>query len=200
MEIDAKMVMALRGKTGAPMKDCKQALVEAGGDEAKAIEILRKRGLKAAEGLAGRQASEGLIASYVHHNGRIGVLAELSCETDFVARNEEFKQFGKELCMHIASNRQAKYLDREAVDPAFLESERRIFEAQTLEQMKGRPADIIAKAVDGRVQKMLAEVCLVEQPWFKDGNVTVGSVLKALAGKIGENLAIRRFVRLEMGM
>ncbi len=198
MQIDAKMVMALRQKTGAPMMDCKQALTEAGGNDDKAIEILRKRGMKTAEGLVGRQSTEGLIFSYVHHNGRIGVLAEVSCETDFVARNEEFKTFGRELCMHIAAMR-PKYLDQSAVDPAFLASERRIYTEQAQEQMKGKPAEIIAKAVEGRVQKVFAEVCLVDQPWFKDGNVTVGAVLKTLAGKIGENLAIRRFTRIEMG-
>ncbi len=199
MEIDAKMVMALRQKTGAPMMDCKQALTEAGGDEAKAIEILRKRGMKTAEGLVGRQATEGLIFSYVHHNGKIGVLAEISCETDFVARNEEFKTFGRELCMHIAAMR-PKYLDQSAVDPAFLESERRISTEQAQEQMKGKPAEIIAKAVEGRVQKVFAEVCLLDQAWFKDGNLSVSAVLKTLAGKIGENLAIKRFSRLEMGL
>ena len=199
MQIDAKMVMALRQKTGAPMMDCKQALAEAGGDEAKAIEILRKRGMKTADGLVGRQATEGLIFSYVHHNGKIGVLAEISCETDFVARNEEFKTFGRELCMHIAAMR-PKYLDQSAVDPAFLEAERRISTEQAQEQMKGKPAEIIAKAVEGRVQKVFAEVCLLDQAWFKDGNFSVSAVLKTLAGKIGENLAIKRFSRLEMGL
>lgn len=199
MEIDAKMVMALRQKTGAPMMDCKQALTEAAGDDGKAIEILRKRGMKAAEGLVGRKATEGLIFSYVHHNGKIGVLAEISCETDFVARNEEFKTFGRELCMHIAAMR-PKYLDQSAVDPAFLAAERRISTEQAQEQMKGKSAEIIAKAVEGRVQKVFAEVCLLDQAWFKDGNVTVSAVLKTLAGKIGENLAIKRFSRLEMGL
>jgi elongation factor Ts len=200
MEIDAKMVMALRQKTGAPMKDCRQALIEAGGDETRAIELLRKKGLKAGEGLAGRTASEGLICSYVHHNGRIGVLVELGCETDFVARNEEFAKFGRDVCLHIAANRTTKYLDKEAVDPTFLANERRIFTEQTHEQMKGRPQDVLDKAIEGRIQKMYAEVCLLEQPWVHDPNQTVASALKAFAGKIGENLAIRRFHRMELGL
>ncbi len=199
VDIDAKMVMALRQKTGAPMKDCKAALTEAGGDETKAIEVLRKKGLKAGEGLAGRSASEGLVCSYVHHNGRIGVLVELGCETDFVARNEEFQVFGKDVCLHIAAMR-PKFLDRDSIDPAFLETERRIYTEQTQQQMQGRPADVIAKAIEGRVQKMFAEVCLVDQPWVKDGALTVTQALKALAGKIGENLAIRRFHRMELGL
>lgn len=199
MDIDAKMVMALRQKTGAPMKDCRQALIEAQGDETKAIEGLRKKGLKAGEGLAGRTAGEGLVCSYVHHNGRIGVLVELGCETDFVARNEEFQKFGRDVCLHIAAMR-PKFLDKEQVDPEFLATERRIFTEQTKEQMKGRPDDVIQKATDGRIQKMLAEVCLLEQPWVHDANVTVAGAVKALAGKIGENLAVRRFHRMELGL
>ncbi|MEZ5962726.1 MAG: translation elongation factor Ts [Planctomycetota bacterium] len=199
MDIDAKMVMALRQKTGAPMKDCRQALIEAQGDEAKAIEVLRKKGLKAGEGLAGRAASEGLVCSYVHHNGRIGVLVELGCETDFVARNEEFQKFGRDVCLHIAAMR-PKFLDKESIAADFLADERRIFTEQTQEQMKGRPDDVIQKAIEGRVQKMFAEVCLLEQPWVHDGNLSVAAALKALAGKIGENLAIRRFHRMELGL
>jgi elongation factor Ts len=199
MDIDAKMVMALRGKTGAPMKDCRQALIEANGDEAKAIEVLRKKGLKAAEGLAGRAAGEGLVCSYVHHNGRIGVLVEIGCETDFVARNEEVQKFGRDVCLHIAAMR-PKFLNREAIDPAFLATETRIYTAQTQEQMKGRPADVMNKAIEGRIQKMYAEVCLLDQPWVHDGNITVAAALKALAGKIGENMAIRRFHRMELGV
>jgi len=199
MDIDAKMVMALRQKTGAPMKDCKQALTEANGDETRAIEILRKKGLKAGEGLAGRSASEGLVCSYVHHNGRIGVLVELGCETDFVARNEEFQKFGRDVCLHIAAMR-PKFLDKESIAPEFLATEQRIFTEQTQEQMRGRPAEVIQKAIEGRIQKMFADVCLLEQPWVHDANQTVAGALKALAGKIGENLAIRRFHRLELGV
>ncbi len=199
MEIDAKMVMALRQKTGAPMKDCRQALIEADGDEAKAIEGLRKKGLKAGEGLAGRAAGEGAICSYVHHNGRIGVLVELGCETDFVARNADFQKFGRDVCLHIAAMR-PKFLDREAVDKGFIATETRIYTAQTEEQMKGRPADVIGKAIEGRVQKMFAEVCLLEQPWVHDGSITVAGAVKAFAGKIGENLSVRRFQRMELGL
>lgn len=199
MDIDAKLVMALRQKTGAPVKDCRQALVEAAGDETRAIEVLRKKGLKAGEGLAGRAASEGLVCSYVHHNGRIGVLVELGCETDFVGRNEEFQKFGRDVCLHIAAMR-PKFLDKESITAEFLATERRIFTEQTQEQMKGRPDDVIQKAIDGRIQKMFAEVCLLEQPWVHDSNLTVAAALKALAGKIGENLAIRRFHRMELGL
>ena len=196
--IDAKMVADLRAQTGAPIKDCKAALTEAKGDSKLAVEVLRKKGIKAAEGLAGRTAAEGLLFSYVHHNGRIGVLAEVVCETDFVARNDEFKQFGKQLCMHITAA-YPRFLDRSQIAPELLEKEREIATEQTRVSMPGKPAEVVAKAVEGRLAKFYAESCLLDQPWTFDSAISVDAAVKQLAGKIGENIQIRRFVRMELG-
>lgn len=197
-EIDAKTVMALRKKTGAPMMDCKAALQEAAGDMEKAVEILRKKGLKAADARGDREATEGQVFSYVHHNGKLGVLVEVGCETDFVARNEEFQELGRNCCLHVAAMR-PRYLSREQVDAAAIEKEQRILTEQAAEQMKGRPAEVVQKAVEGRMQKFFAEQCLLEQQWVKDDSKTVAEVVKELAGKIGENIQVRRFAMLELG-
>jgi elongation factor Ts len=198
VEIDAKRVMDLRRKTGAPMMDCKAALQEASGDETKATEILRKRGLQSADARAGRDAGEGRIFSYVHHNGRIGVLLDLACETDFVARNPEFAELGHQICLHVAAMR-PRYLDKEAVDAKTFENEVRILTEQAKQQMSGKPADVIDKAVQGRIAKLYGEICLLEQPWVHDGAQTVGQVVKALGAKTGENVYVRRFHRIEIG-
>lgn len=197
-EIDAKIVAQLRAQTGAPIKDCRTALIETKGDIKSAVDVLRKRGIKAAEGLTDRAASEGLVASYVHHNGKIGCLAEVCCETDFVARNEEFLAFCKQLCMHIAAAR-PRFLDRSSVDPAVLAKEREIATDQTKLAMPGKPQQVIDKAVEGRVAKFFAESCLLDQPWTFEPSMTVELALKALAGKMGENIKLRRFARLELG-
>jgi elongation factor Ts len=180
--------------------DCKAALTEAGGNEEKAIEILRKKGLQAAGARGDRDATEGQVFSYVHHNGRLGVLVEVGCETDFVARNQEFQEFGRNACLHVAAMRPA-FVSREQVDAAAVEKERKFLVEQAGEQMAGRPDEVIQKAVDGRMQKFFAEKCLLEQVWVKDdaGKKTVDEVQKELAGKIGENIQIRRFVMFELG-
>jgi elongation factor Ts len=196
--IDAKTVMDLRKRTGAPMMDCKAALIEASGDMEKATDVLRKKGLKAADAKAGREATEGRVFSYVHHNQKLGVLVEVGCETDFVARNEEFCEFGKDLCLHVAAFG-PRYLGTNDVDPAAIAKEREILIAQARETMPGKPDQVIEKAIEGRMKKFFAEQCLLEQPWVHDDSQTVEQVRKAKVGKIGENIQIRRFVRIELG-
>ena len=200
VNIDAKTVMKLRRMTGAPMMDCKAALVEAEADMDAAVHVLRKKGLKTAEGKASREATEGRVFSYVHHNGRIGVLVEVACETDFVARNEEFLKFGKDLSLHIAALR-PRYVSREEVDPKALEKEREILREQARETLKGKPEEIVAKAVEGRLSKFYAEYCLLDQVWVKDegSGATVEQVRKEMVGRIGENIEIRRLACLELG-
>ena len=198
VEIDAKTVMALRKQTGAPMMDCKAALQDAEGDMERAVEVLRKRGIKTAEGKAGREATEGMVFAYVHPPGRIGVLVEVACETDFVARNAEFQAFGKDLCLHIAFANPLG-VRREDVDPAAVDKERRILVEQAQEQMKGKPKDVIDKAVQGRLDKFFAERCLMEQAWVKGEEQSVEQVRQQLVAKIGENILIRRFTRFELG-
>ena len=197
-EIDAKTVMALRKRSGAPMMDCKKALMEAEGSEEKAIEILRKKGLQSADRKAGRDVNEGVIFSYMHHDSKLGVLAEVACETDFVARNEDFQAFGRDLCLHIAAMA-PKFLDRESVDAESIEKERSFQIEKATEQMVGKPEEVIEKAVDGRMNKFFAETCLMDQPWVKDDSMNVETVRKNLVGKIGENIQVRRFVRMQLG-
>ena len=157
------------------------------------------KGLKAADARGERDAAEGMVFSYVHHNGKLGVLVELGCETDFVARNEEFRAFGRDVCLHVAAFR-PRYLAPADVSAAEVARERDIVLEQTRQQMAGRPDDVIQKAVDGRMQKFFSELCLLEQPWVHDDKKAVGLVVKELAGKIGENIQIRRFTRLELGV
>ncbi len=198
--IDAKTVMALRKKTGAPMMDCKAALLEAEADMEAAVDVLRKKGLKTAESKAGRDAAEGRVFSYVHHNGRIGVLVEVACETDFVARNEEFLQFGKDLSLHVAAMK-PRFVSREEVDQKVLDKEREFLTEQATETMKGEPQKIIDKAVEGRLAKFYAESCLLDQLWVKDegSGATVEQVRQEKVGRIGENIQIRRFSFVELG-
>lgn len=197
-EIDAKTVMALRKATGAPMMECKAALKATGGDMDKAKDELRKRGLKTADNKADREAEEGRVFSYVHHNGKLGVLAEVACETDFVARTEEFEAFGKTLCLTIAAY-QPQFLNAEQIDEAVLNKEREFVLAQTRESMAGKPEEIIEKAVEGRMGKFLAEMCLMDKPWVLDDSRTVEQVRRELISKIGENIQVRRFTILELG-
>ena len=197
-EIDAKTVMQLRKMTGAPMMDCKAALKEVGGDIDKARDVLRKKGLQTADAKADREASEGTVFSYVHHDGKLGVMAEVTCETDFVARNEDFQAFGKKLCLHIAAF-SPRFLVKEEVDDAVLAKEREIVTDQTRQQMEGKSDEMISKAVDGRMSKFFSEYCLMEQPWIDDDKVSVETARKALISTIGENIQIRRFVRLKLG-
>lgn len=197
-EIDAKTVMALRKRSGAPMMDCKKALQEASGDVESAVDILRKKGLQSADKKADREANEGLVFNYNHHDGKLGVLAEVACETDFVARNEDFQAFGRDLCLHIAAM-SPRYLDREEVSAEDIEKERNFQLEKAAEQMAGKPAEVIEKAVEGRMKKFFAEACLMDQPWVKEDGKSVEEVRKELIGTIGENIQIRRFVRLQLG-
>lgn len=203
-EIDAKMVAQLRAETGAPMMDCKVALQETRGDKEKAKEVLRKKGKQIAEKAAGREVKEGKLFSYVHHNGRLAVLVEIVCETDFVAKNEEFNAFGKGVCFTVAaSNPPVAFLNREQIDPAVIAKEREIVLAQTMQTMQGKPQQVIDKAIDGRMEKFFAEKCLIEtayvDPTGQGEPRTVEQKRTELVGKIGENIQIRRFVRMELG-
>jgi len=178
------------------MMDCKKALTESNGDMEKAIEILREKGLAAAAKKAGRIASEGIVDSYIHGGGRIGVLIEVNSETDFVAANEEFRQFVKDMAMQVAASNPL-YVKREDVDPKVIEKEREIYKAQALNE--GKPEKIIERMVEGRIEKYYKEICLLEQPFIRDTDKTVQEILTSLIAKIGENITIRRFVRFERG-
>lgn len=185
---------SLREKTGAGIVDCKNALKEAGGDIEKAIEILRRRGIKVAERKAGRQTKEGIIESYIHTGARIGVLIEVNCETDFVAKNEEFKEFAHDLAMQVAA-RAPNYISREEVPQKILEKEKEIIR----EQFKDKPEHILEKIVDNKLNEFYKERCLLEQPFIKDENKTIKDLLTEKIAKFGENIVIRRFVRYELG-
>ncbi len=195
-EISAKTVAELRAKTGAGMMDCKKALEEAGGDMAKAEEILRVKYAGKAEKRAAKSAGEGVIESYVHFNGKVGVLVELNCETDFVARTDDFKQLAKDVSLQIASARPTA-VRIEDVPAEVVERERRIYEAQVAEQKK--PEQIRAKIVDGMLKKFYEETVLLEQKFIKDDKQTVGDLVRALAAKTGEKVEVRRFTRFELG-
>lgn len=201
-EIDAKTVMKLREMTGAPMMDCKSALKEAAGDLDKAKDVLRKRGKQVADKAAGREVKEGKLFSYVHHNNKLAVLTEIVCETDFVARNEEFNAFGKGVCFTIAASA-PKVLSREQVDPALVAKEREIVLEQTRQAMQGKPQQVIDKAVEGRMEKFFADQCLLEMlyvdPTGQGEARTVEQKRTELVGKIGENIQVRRFVRMDLG-
>lgn len=194
--ISASLVKELREKTGAGMMDCKKALEEANGDMERASEILREKGLAAAAKKAGRIASEGLVESYIHANGRIGVLVEVNCETDFVAKTDEFKTFVKDIAMQIAAANPS-YVRREEVPAEEIEKEQEILKNQALNE--GKPANIVEKMVEGRINKYYQEVCLLEQSFIKDPDKTIEGLLKGKIAKIGENISIRRFSRFELG-
>ena len=196
MGITASDVKTLREKTGAGMMDCKKALTEANGDMEKAIELLREKGLAAAVKKSGRIAAEGIVDSYIHLGGKIGVLLEVTCETDFVAKTDEFRALVKDIAMQIAAAN-PKYLRKEDVDTAELEKEREILRAQALNE--GKPEKIVDKMVEGRIQKYYKEVCLLEQPFVKDPDKSVQDLVTEKIAKIGENISVRRFVRYEMG-
>lgn len=196
MSISAALVKELREKTGAGMMDCKKALVETNGDMEKAIDFLREKGLAAAAKKAGRIAAEGLVESYIHGGGKLGVLVEVNCETDFVAKNEGFRAFVKDIAMHIAAAKPL-YLSREEVSAETIEHEKEILRAQALNE--GKPANIVDKMVEGRVSKYYKEFCLLEQPFVKDPDKTIETLVKEQIATIGENISIRRFVRWEMG-
>lgn len=194
--ITAEMVKQLRERTGAGMMDCKKALTETNGDIEKAIEYLREKGLAAAAKKAGRIAAEGLVESYIHGNGRIGVLVEVNIETDFAAANEEFKQLVKDIAMQIAAAK-PEYVRREEVPTDILEKEMNILRAQA--RNEGKPEKIIDKMVEGRIEKYYKEICLLEQPWIKDPDKTIKQLVTEKIATIGENINVRRFVRFERG-
>ena len=194
--ISAKEVSELRQRTGAGMMDCKKALEETGGDMEAAIELLRKSGAAKAEKRVGRGTSEGMIGSYIHHNGKIGVLVEVNCETDFVARTDDFKNLVKSIAEHIAAAAPIA-VDKDQIPAAKIESERRIFTEQVKES--GKPAHLVDKIVEGKVEAYYKEVCLLYQPWVRDDKKSVGELVKEMSAKTGENIQVRRFTRFQMG-
>jgi len=199
-EITAAAIKALREKTGAGMMDCKKALIEAGGNEERAIEILRERGLASAKKKEGRVAAEGVVGSYIHMGGKVGVLVEVNCETDFAARSEEFQQLVKDTAMHIAAA-EPRYISREEVAAEVLDKEREIARAQAKNDPKNasKPDQVIDRIVEGRLNKFFEEVVLLDQPFIKDPAKTVGELVTDKIAKIGETITIRRFARYKMG-
>lgn len=195
MAVTASMVKELRQKTSAGMLDCKKALVETDGDMEKAVELLREKGLAKAAKKAGRIAAEGIVESYIH-GGRIGVLVEVNSETDFVAKNEEFKAFAKDVAMQVAASN-PQYVRREDISSDAIDKEKEILRNQALNE--GKPEKIVDKMVEGRIEKYFKEVCLLEQPFIKNPDITIQDLLNEKIAKIGENLNIRRFSRFEVG-
>jgi elongation factor Ts len=200
MTITAEMVRALREKTGAGMMECKKALTEAGGDEEQAVEILRKAGLASAKKREGRIAAEGIVGSYIHMGGKVGVLVEVNCETDFVARTEDFQRFVKDIAMHICAS-EPQYVSKEEIPAEVIEKEREIARGQAQADPKNanKPANIIEKMVEGRLDKFYTESVLLEQPFVKDQTITIGELVTQLTAKTGEKVRIRRFTRYKMG-
>lgn len=194
--ITAAKVKELRDITGAGMMECKKALQEAGGDKEKAITLLREKGLAKAAKRAGKTANQGIVESYIHMGGKVGVLVEVNCETDFVARNEEFRAFVKDICLQVAATNPA-YLDKDDVPQEELDKEKEILRKQALHE--GKPEKIVDKIVMGRIKKFYEENCLMEQAFIKDPNLSIRDLLTEKIAKIGENIIIRRFARFEMG-
>lgn len=194
--VTAAMVKELRERTGCGMMDCKNALVEAQGDIEKAIEVLRTKGLAKAAKKAGRIASEGLVEAYIHLGGRIGVLVEVNCETDFVAKTDEFRQLCRDIAMQIAASK-PEYVNREAISPEVIEKERNILRQQALNE--GKPEKVVDRMVEGRIEKFYKESCLLEQPFIRDTDKTIQDLLNEKIAKLGENITIRRFARYEVG-
>jgi len=196
VEVSANMVKELREKTGAGMMDCKKALAETGGDFQKALDYLRQKGLATAAKRAGRVASEGRVGSYIHAGGKIGVMVEVNCETDFVAKTDDFQAFAKDVAMHIAASNPS-YLRREEVTADVLEREKEIYRAQARDAKK--PEKVTEKIVEGKLEKFYSEVCLLEQAFVKDPDITIQDLLNGLIGKLGEKIEIRRFTRYQVG-
>ena len=194
MTVSAEAVKELREKTGVGIMECKNALKETNGDFEKAIESLRKKGIAVAQKKASRATKEGRIASYIHMGGKIGVMVEVGCETDFVAKNDDFIEFSKNVAMHIAAS-SPQYLSREEVPAEYIEKEKEIFSGQ----IKNKPEHIIEKIVQGKVDKMMEEICLLDQKYVKDDKMTIGEYLTETIARIGENMIIRRFVRYALG-
>ena len=194
VQITAKMVGDLRECTGAGLMDCKRALVDSDGDNDKAIELLRKKGVATAAKKAGRDASEGLIDTYIHLGGKVGVLCEINCESDFVAKTDDFKQFVRDVAMHVAAANPV-CVSREEIDPDLLEREREVARGQA----EGKPAQAVEKIIEGKINKFLSENCLLEQAFVKNPDQTIQEVLTAMIAKMGENMVIKRFARFQIG-
>ncbi len=193
-QITAKLVSELRQKTGAGLMDCKKALTESGGEMEQAETILRKKGIASADKKAGRSTQEGLIETYIHLGGKVGVMIEINCETDFVAKTDDFKTLAKDICLHIAAS-SPRFVRRDEVDEASLQGEREIAAAQA----EGKPAHAIEKIVEGKLEKYYASVCLLDQPFVKNPDQTVNEVIKEKVGKLGENIVVSRFARFQVG-
>jgi len=196
VEISAALVKELRTKTGAGMMDCKEALKASGGNMEKAIEYLRKKGMSAATKRSSKAAKEGMVASYIHMQGRIGVLVEVNCETDFVAKTDDFKTLAKDVAMHIAASNPT-YLKAEDVPPAVLEKEKEIYRTQVLAE--GKPEKVVDRIIEGKLKKYYEEVCLLDQKFIRDQNITVGTLVNNMIAKTGENIVVRRFARYQLG-
>jgi len=195
-KIDARLVKELREKSGAPMGDCLKALQESKGNMEEAFVILRKRGMASAQKKASRSTNEGAVGQYIHAGGKIGVIVEVNCESDFVARTEDFQELLKDIAMHIAAT-DPRYIRREDVTPEDLEREKEIYRAQTAAM--GKPANVVEKIVDGKMGKFYEEVCLLEQPFIKEQSVTIKDLIATKVGKLGENITVRRFARFKVG-
>jgi elongation factor Ts len=196
MEISIESVKDLRQRTGAGVIDCKTALQEAKGNVEAAIDYLRRKGLATAAKKAGRIATDGLVSSYIHAGGKMGVLVEINCETDFVAKTEDFQTFVKNIAMHIAAAN-PQYIRREEIPTEVVEKEKEIYRTQALES--GKPTKVIDRIVEGKMERFYSEVCLLEQTYVRDSDLTVREVLDAMIAKVGENIAIRRFTRYQLG-
>jgi elongation factor Ts len=196
-EINAEQVKSLREATGAGMMDCKNALVETGGDFERAVDLLREKGLAQAQKRAGRAANQGLIDSYIHFNNTVGVLIEVNCETDFVANTDEFRQLVKDVALHIASPASPRFVERDEFPADELERERHIFEVQAKES--GKPEHVIAKIVEGKLNALYKDHVLLEQDFVKEDSKTVRQLLDEVSAKVGEKVAVRRFVRYKLG-
>lgn len=198
MNVSAEQVKTLREKTGAGIMDCREALGQSGGDVEKAIDWLRQKGMSQAEKKAGRQTSQGTVSSYIHPGGKVGVLVEVNCETDFVAKTDDFQSLVRDVAHQIAASA-PQFVRREDVPKELLDRERAIYEAQAREL--GKPDTIIPKIVEGKFEKFYAESCLLEQPFIKDetGKITIGDLVKQTIAKLGENIIIRRFARFRLG-
>ena len=195
-QVSAKEVSVLRGRTGAGMMDCKKALIETDGDVDKAVDYLKQKGIAKAEKRAGRTAAQGVIESYVHFNYRVGVMVELNCETDFVARTDDFKALAKDIALHVASAKPMA-VTADEIPESVIEHERSIFEAQVAES--GKPEAVRAKIVDGKMKKFLQEQVLLDQMFVKDDKQSVGELVQGVSAKVGENIVVRRVVRYELG-
>ena len=196
MAIDTGLVKDLREKTGAGMLDCQKALIQTNGDINRAMDLLREKGLASAQKKAGRATNDGMVISYIHAGSKLGVLCEINCETDFVAKTDDFQELGRDLAMHVAAAA-PRYVRREEVPAELVEKEKSIYQAQARET--GKPAAVIEKIVAGRIEKFYSEVCLLEQPFVKDPGMTIKDLLSQRIAKLGENISVRRFTRYRLG-